>query len=709
MHQPWYLDPCTGKMLLPWVRLHGVSAYWDMAKLFQAYPDLRATISFSPALLDQLHYLVEGGQDIYEQLTLRDANDLSLEDRISLLKHFFSVHWGNILANMPYYLELLEKRGREVPKAGWVEAASHFSTEEIRDLQILFNLAWCGFSACKDPDIQQLLARQKNYSEEDKHLLLQKQHDILSQLLPLWRELFTKKSLEAGCSPYYHPILPLLVDSNIAKRSNPEAHLPERFCFPQDAEVQIQQAVLRVEQEFGIRPMGLWPSEAAISPEIIPLVQKCHMQYVIADSEILFHSLDDRGSTPGRRRMYQPYRVDDCTIFFSDSALSTSIAKGYSSWADSRAAAADFLQKIVNVRDVARVDGNLPPLVVIALDGENPWEAYPNRGYDFLSALYEQLNQQSSIEVTTLQGYLERYSPTVGLEYLHSGSWIEGNYAVWIGDPDKNRAWNLLGRARRRFARAQTAAEKIPEDKLKEAFTHLLRAEGADWFWWMGEPFTSVEEQVYEALYRNHLTAMYWALGDSPPADLSQPIEFGNIVHPLRQPTMLIQPRIDGKRTSFFEWRGAGFYRVPASGSMYQAHAFIVGLYWGFDAGRIFLRIDPIEDSRERIMLTFQNVDLWFELTEPERCITGKIELTTPPRLVLSATVTNGQHLSLGSLEEIAFAEVIETAIPISRLGLSPKTRLGLSLHFAREGQVLSRVPSQGVIEIEIPGDEFGL
>jgi alpha-amylase/alpha-mannosidase (GH57 family) len=713
MHQPWYVDPSNGQMALPWVRLHGISAYRDMAALLERHPGVRATISISPSLLDQILWYVDGGEDSYEQLTLRPAAELSAEERIFILRHFFSVHWAGVVAQMPFYHQLLDKRGRDIPSGGWELIAERFSVDELRDLQLLFNLAWFGFTAAEDPDVRRLLAAGHGFSEEDKRLVLHKQREILRTVLPAWQALLQRGSIEVDCSPYYHPILPLLVDTSVNKRCTPEARLPERFCFPRDAEVQIERAALRTEQTLGVRPIGLWPPEGAVSPEVLELVQRQRFRYLTTDSEILFHSLDDRGSTPGRRRLYQPYRVGECAVFFRDGDLSTSIEREYCVWADAGAAATDLLTKLRQAARAARVDGDRPPLVVVALEGENPWEAYPRRGQTFLDALYDQLEQATDIRTVTLEEHLRDYPPTVALEHLHSGSWIEANYAIWIGDPEKNRAWNLLARARKHLARAQASAE-VSEAALDEALTHILRAEGSDWFRWLGEPFASAEEDVYDALLRSHVMAMYHALQDSPPADLSQPIEHSGVVETLRQPSAFIQPRVDGTRTSFFEWRGAGFYRVPAAGSMYHEHTFITGLYWGFDAGRLFLRFDPAEDQREATPSSLVDLAIWIELSKPERRITGRLRLRpAPPKLVLSARAGGRPATDLGVVEEVAFFEVVEMAIPLGRLGLVRGDRVGLSVHFAHsddpEADLLSRVPRQGVIEIEIPGDDFGL
>jgi alpha-amylase/alpha-mannosidase (GH57 family) len=718
MHQPSYANPQDqarrlgaaraggprAPLLLPWVRLHGASAYRDMTALLLAHPGVRVTVNLSPTLLAQLRHYLGGGGDEYEALTLRPADQLTPEERLLLVQRFFSVHWGNVLERMPAYLGLLEKRGREIPSAAWGDVIERFSTDELRDLQVLFNLSWLGLSASEHEGVKPLLGNGRAFREQDKALVLDAQRTALSQVLPAWKELIARGQVEALCSPDSHPILPLLCDSSIARRSQPDVRLPERFCFAEDAALQLTRGRAAVKAELGVEATGLWPPELAVSPEAVQLCSRLGFDYLITDGEVLFRSLDDRGSTPGKRRLYQAYHMNGCTLFFRDRVLSDSIGREYATWTDHDAAAEDFVRRVLRVADEARLDGSGPPLVVVALDGENPWEAYPRRGWDFLSALYGRLESTPEIRCVTLREQLQSHPPTVGIEHLHSGSWIEANFAIWIGDPDKNRAWNMLGQARRRLARAR-AGEEADQAALDHALFHALRAECSDWFWWLGEPFSSAEEPVYEGLFRAHLTALYRALGDSPPADLSRPIEHGGIVEPIRQPTAFIQPRLDGKRTSFFEWRGAGFYRVPAAGSVYQPHSVINGLYWGFDAGRLFLRMDPTDEGGGGL----RELEVWFELSEAERSFQGLLDLRGErPSLMLSLD-EEGRRQDLGSIVEVSHQEVAELAVPLSRLGLRPGARVGLSVHFAREGQLLSRVPRQGVIEIQIPDSELSL
>ena len=677
-----------------------------MAAHLAASAGVRATVSFSPVLLDQLDHYLDGGTDLYVDLTMRPAEDLSSEQRSFLLQHFFSTHWERVLFPVARYRELLDRRGREKPPGGWEVVHPQFSPQDLRDLQVLFNLVWLGSTAKEDSEIRSLLDRGRDFTEADKEVVLGKQRELIAGLLPRWKALQAEGQVEVACSPYYHPVLPLLIDSNTARRPMPKINLPERFAQPADAGLQIGLARDRVEQAFGHPPAGLWPPEGAISPETVALTCTHGVRYLATDARVLYHSLDERGSAPGRHRIYQPYKVGDCTVFFRDTDLSVRVAVEYPRWDDQQAAAADFVQRVLGVSKVARLDNGAAPLVLVALPGEDPWEAYPGRGKPFFNALYGLLSRTENIRTVTLEQRLDEHPATIGLDYLHSGSWVEGNFAMWIGDPEKNTAWNRLRRTRNRVSRAETTGE-VDDAALDQARTHVMRAEGSDWFYWMGEPFHSVEGEVYEHLFKSHLMAAYHALGDTPPAELSRPIEKGEAVVPLRQPTAFIQPSMSGHRTSFYEWREAGFFRVPAGGSVYHEHGFLAGIYWGFDPGRIYLRLDPIETFQlARSLVT--EMDIWIELTQPDRSIQAHLHHDEVPELALcSCHAGSEESVGLGVVKEVAVEEVIELSIPLARMGLAQGARPGLIIHFHKDGEELSRIPANGVIEVEVPAHGY--
>ncbi len=706
LHQPWGLSPDSGSLLLPWVRLHAASTYRDLTTLMERHPAVRATMVLSPSLLDQIRFLREGVEDNGLTLTRVPADELTPEERGMLARYFFSVHRERHLLPVPRYRELLDKRGPLPPEGAWGEAASRFDVDELRDLQLLFNLSWLGFTAAEDDAVRALLDQGRGYTEADKEVVLARQFEMLEGLVPACQALAERGSVEWIPCPHRYPVLPLLMDTHTALRPLPEARLPGRFAAPQDAAEQVARARRRYTRELGWAPKGLWPPELAISPETVKMAGEQGFSYLVADASVLFHSLDERGGSPGPRRLHQAYQVGDCSLVFRDSDISELLASEYANWQDADAAVDHFVARVQAAGDSARLDDDAPPLVTVALPAEGPWEAYPQRGQAFLQALFGRLSDHERIRTVTLSEHLEAHPPATSLDYLHSGSWLGGNFAIWIGEPTKNRAWNLLGQARARLERARLSAEVGP-DQLASATDSLLAAEGADWFRWLGEPYHSEEDDLYEAVFRAHLAAVYRNLGDTPPADLFRRLAHGGVVSPSRSPTSHIHPRMDGLRTSYFEWRGAGFYRPPPARSLHSTPAILSGLYWGFDPGRLYLRLESSDALPGDLSPLGPSLETRLKLTGPGRRIEARLVLDEPHHLLLKQEPGDDHQLELGWVQEVQVGEVIEAAIPLSRLGLRPGEVLGLSVHFSRDGESIARVPSQGVIEVEVPAGAY--
>jgi len=125
----------------------------------------------------------------------------------------------------------------------------------------------------------------------------------------------------------------------------------------------------------------------------------------------------------------------------------------------------------------------------------------------FVPALYRALLQSNKLHLTTFSQCLDDGVPVEHLEALVAGSWVYGDFGTWIGDPDKNRAWDLLCDAKSEFD------DRYPHinDPAHQALTlrQLAVCEGSDWFWWFGDynPPDAVAE--FDRLYRRHLATLY--------------------------------------------------------------------------------------------------------------------------------------------------------------------------------------------------------
>ncbi|HET6373891.1 MAG TPA: glycoside hydrolase family 57 protein, partial [Candidatus Polarisedimenticolia bacterium] len=478
-HQPLYKNPRSGRYSLPWVRLHALKDYYDMAALAGEFPRLHLTFNLVPSLLDQIDDYAEGrAADPALDLARRPAADLDEEERLALLDLFFSVPYHTLIAPYPRYAGLYHKRSGRGPDGDYREALSRFRDRDLRDLQVWFHLAWCGQTLRGRAEVKELLAKGEGFTEDEKGSLLDVQAAFMKEIVPIHMRLKTEGIAEISTSPYYHPILPLLCNLESAREALPGLPLPEQpFRRRGDAEFQVREALASMERRFGERPLGMWPSEGSLSEETIRIFGEARLTWTASDEGVL------RGSA-GRALqagdIHKPYLLAGAetgpVIFFRDHRLSDLVGFTYATWPP-RAAAEDFLGRLRAL--AVEAPGGV---VSVVLDGENAWEHYEGNGVEFLRALYAGLTSDDDLQTVTLTQAAQRAESIGRLEHLRAGSWIGANFATWIGHPEKNTAWSLLAAARSEAqARLTTRLESHP------VFRILAAAEGSDWFWWYGD------------------------------------------------------------------------------------------------------------------------------------------------------------------------------------------------------------------------------
>lgn len=485
MHQPDYRDPRTGRPGMPWVRLHAVRGYTDVAAL-ALETGAAVTVNVVPSLLEQLAYYAAGGTDRWEQLSRVPAEDLSEPERAFVRARFVHGHPA-MRAASPRFRELAAR------------AAELERVDELRDLQVWSNLAWMGFTARRDPGVQALIEQDRGFSHEQLLGLMDTQRRVVAEVLGRWRQL---ESLST--SPRCHPILPLLVNLEHSRRALPHlpADLGASFAWPEDAARQLREGRDAVESTLGCRPRGLWPSEGSLSPEVLELVAEAGFTWVGADEGLLHRS--DRS---GPAAVHGPWEAGPAglRVLFRDRSLSDRVGFDYHQVPGWRAAEDLFTGA---EQAVARAGGKAGVVPVI-LDGENPWEAYPDAGEGLLRALF------GSGRLVTLDEAAA--APPLGrVSRLHTGSWINADLAVWAGEEEDFLAWRQLGLLRQAWEDA---------GRPEEAWPAIAAAEGSDWFWWYGPQFHTPFADFFDALFRAHLEAGWRALGLEPPQELSVPIE----------------------------------------------------------------------------------------------------------------------------------------------------------------------------------------
>jgi alpha-amylase/alpha-mannosidase (GH57 family) len=702
MHQPLYRDPATGTYVLPWVRLHGTRAYADMAWILERHPGIRVTVNLTPVFLDQLEDYVEGrARDALLEITARDAGDLTPEERRRLLHASFMVDWDRSVRPVPRYLELLEKRGRDLSRVDLDEVAATFTVGELRDLQVLFNLAWMGFAAlAEEPGLRALVARGRDFGPEDVAFVLDAQRRILAGVLPRWRALLGRGQVELSTTPHHHPILPLVCDSDAAARALPGVALPPRFAWPADARRQVADGLASHARRLGAPAAGMWPAEGAVSPEALEVLAAEGVAWAASDEGVLLRSLP--AGSPRAGSLYRPWRVAagdrEIAMLFRDRGISDLVGFTYARQ-PAAAAAADFVERVLGAGAAWRRDGGEGPATLgVFLDGENPWERYVRSGHDFLDALYGAIGAESRIETVTMS---EAVKGAAGppIARIHSGSWIEASYRIWIGHREDRLAWTALGRAREAVEAARAAG--ADPARVEHALRHLHAAEGSDWYWWYGEDFSTENAAEFDALFRGHVIRACEVLDLAPPGEALQPIKptgRGALeAKALREPTSLVRPVIDGRDPDFFEWQGAGLHRPGLGrGSMFGGAPAFAALHWGFDEAALFLRLDPEADPdaprADALRVT---------LLGPRGPV--RVGFALAPDGVSRAGVREGG----GEVGRAVWRKIVELEVPLAPLGLQPGDEAVLAVEALRGADELERIPRSGYLPLSVPGPDF--
>ncbi len=591
MHQPYYLNPDTNKFDMPWVRFHGVKDYLDMALLASRYENVKTTFNLVPSLLDQIELYNRGVTDYHFDLSLVPARELTPEQKKIILETFFSANHQTMIEPYIRYRQLYRKKdacGTDLDLAVKI-----FSASEWRDLQVWSNLAWVDRMFRKDEPVRRLFDKGRDFTEEDKHELLSFHLDILSRIIPTYKKLYDDGRIDISFTPYYHPILPLLVDHESAREAITDIELPkDGFKFPEDAEAQIEKSCQRFSELFGGKLEGMWPSEGSVSEPVLELIRKAGISWTASDEEILNGSLHKSGLTLKQNCCYRAYEFSKAAglkIFFRDRALSDKIGFIYASWNPERAVD-DFmhcLRQIDRECDIPKEERIIP----IILDGENAWEYYADDGVGFLTLMYEAFDKSTEFSI---DGYSEmaRESRAQRLPSILAGSWIRHNFQIWIGHPEDNTAWDLLFAARQKVAEFAKQNQQVSETAAK-AWEQIYIAEGSDWCWWYGDDHIGAHNPRFDALYRRHLRQVYVILGLDVPDELSRPIFKGHQHSFLSAPESLITPVLDGRITHYYEWSGSGHFQCSlASLAMHRTEHFISNIYFAFDYSRFYIRLD---------------------------------------------------------------------------------------------------------------------
>jgi len=599
-HQPFYKDLVTGEYRLPWVRLHALKDYYGMVKLLDEFPNVHQTFNLVPSLITQMQDYVDGtAQDPFLKVAARPAKDLTTTERRFALQYLFQANPVHMIGRYPRYHALWERfRGAgDSPE----RADKYFQAQDFTDLQVLSQIAWFDEFFLEDPEIAALIKKGHGYSLEDQAFVIGRQRDLVGQVIPAHATAAQQGRIEISTSPFYHPILPLVCDTNMGATSTAGLPLPQnRFRHPEDAREQLRRGLDLHQQVFGVRPVGVWPSEGSVSEEVLGIAQSLGAEWMATDEGVLGRSLDfnfardgdGRLSAAGAEKLYTIHRFESGStqmhMIFRDHTISDLIGFVYSGMPAQDAAN----HLIHNIWQAARavLDRGRDAVVSIILDGENAWEYYPRSGREFLRRFYDKLQNEPGIEALTVSEAITRHRDFGKLTSLVPGSWINANFNVWIGAPEDNRSWDYLYQARSFYAEA---AGRASDAQRKLALEELFIAEGSDWNWWYGPEHHSANDREFDELYRKHLSNVYQALGASPPDYLAQPIS-GVEARPQYTPqTSYIHPRITGDMVRYFEWMGAAVHTADhRAGAMHGKQFLVDCVHTGIDEDFVYGRLD---------------------------------------------------------------------------------------------------------------------
>lgn len=726
-HQPFYKDLVTGEYRLPWVRLHALKDYYGMVKLLDEFPEVHQTFNLVPSLVVQIQDYVSGNaRDPFLQVASKPARELTPEERRFAMQYLFQANPVNMIGRYPRYRELWERFRGAGDSAE--RADRYFQPQDFTDLQVLSQLVWFDEFFLQEPEVAALVKKGAGYSLDDQRFVISRQRELLAKVLPAHAAAAAKGMAEISTSPFYHPILPLVCDTNQGAVSNPGLPLPKnQFRHPEDAREQLLRGLALHQQVFGVRPVGVWPSEGSVSEEVLAIAQNLGVQWMATDEGVLGRSLQTNFARDGMGRLsdqltaklYNIYQFEHgktrMNLIFRDHSISDLVGFVYSGMPAQDAAG----HLIRNIREAAQtlIDKGQDAVVPVILDGENAWEYYPQSGREFLRRCYDALQREPGIEAVTVSEAIARHKEFGKLTSLIPGSWINANFNVWIGAPEDNKSWDYLYHARNFYSQA---APRASETQRRLAFEELLIAEGSDWNWWYGPEHHSANDREFDELYRKHLSNVYQALGATPPDYLAQPITAAAARSEFIPQTSYIHPRVAGDMVRYFEWMGAAVYRADhRSGAMHGKQFLMDSVYAGIDEKNVYGRLDFAEKPLNTDFDLVVNLESWVAGAQHPRkalrfdCRIAAGEMKSWQISGPSDQPETDSHRDLNEAK-IVFARNFEFKMPLSWLSVGqstaskepPVSKLRVRFSIWQNRLPVDALPLEGWIELHLLSEQ---
>ncbi len=694
-HQPLYWNRLTGEYELPWVRVHAVQEYLDSPRILLEFPQIKVTYNLQPSLLWQLLdyaeiteeerargglYAYIGAVDNHLHWTWKLATDpasLSPEDRARAQEQFFWINPYMLRPGGkyydPYYASLNALKGLR-----------NLTDQELLDAAGLFLLWQISPELHERLGVVHLRGKQ-GFTRDDIVLLLRAQHKAITEVVDAYRAILAQGA-ELITSPFYHPILPLLVERG----------------WVEDVLAHLELGQKQHERLFGERAVGVWPPEQAVSSEAVAVLAQAGFQWTVADEWTLGGAL---GRGPSRAELSQAWRLGDIAVFFRDHNISDKISFSYGNKPTSEAVA-DFLEEVR--RYWLALPNPEQHVVVVALDGEN-WmfmAGYADNGREFLRALYKALSETSWVRTVTPKEYLAQWGARGELAQIPTSSW-GGDLSTWIGEPEENEAWERLSTARKAvFAR----------DPNPQALRALYAAEGSDWFWWYGTDQDSGTDDLFDWLMKAHLIGAYRAAGY---ADAEIPLVLSlRLILPTFANLGETKVVLDGKAEAA-EWaegivlRGSGLI-VEATVGYSETYLYAtVGLseparYWIGKPVFLTLYASGAPGAAANVATRHSNQQLGFGLVSAVELDLSKVRGDGSGYVFRYAADGQGRWRLASpvrtlTMRKAAVGDVIEFQVPFEELGVEPGQSFTLSLVLERPGEPLGQAPAERPVHARIP------
>ncbi len=569
-HQPYYPDDVGGENPMPWVRLHATKDYLGMALHLKEVPEFRCTINLVPSLLAQLEAYVNGATDAHLTLSRRPADGLSPRGRLRdprLVLHGLPRHDDPAASALPRAVHaavVVEQRGaagprplpparpprppglvepgvdppaglREGPRAGRVPRqgeALHRGGEALVPGQAA--------RPARPGDPPAPRAGRTRPGRADDDALLSPDPAPAAGQGPGARG-------DAGR-------LAAVLSRRLSRRTPPSTSAAPSTAMPSGS-ARPRAACGPARARSARRSSRSWPSTASAgSPPTRRSSPARRTAWSAATAGVTSATPTGCTGPGGSARAAPSWRSSSAIIRCPTRSGSTTSA------APARSRPADFLGKVHAIGDACRHDpatlrpgdprrrellGVLPRrrrlVPPLAVPGRRARPAGPAR-----------CGSTSSSPST-------RRASRDTLPRLFAGSWISHNFAIWIGHPEDNRAWDALHVARE-FLVNEASSGRHDATALARAWDEIYIAEGSDWFWWFGDDHSSAQDALFDHLFRKHLRNVYTLLGCDPPGSLFTPIARGAVRPPLHdQPVSFLRVKLDG-RAPYFEWIDAARY-----------------------------------------------------------------------------------------------------------------------------------------------------